>query len=48
MIIILLLFPSAKSYFCVEGLRPEGNDEFTVYAGGGDRVVEAFRIKVML
>jgi len=29
-----------------EGIKPEGNDTFVLYAGGGDRVVEAFRIKV--
>ena len=29
-----------------DGIKPEGGDEFTVFAGGGDRVVEAFRIKV--
>jgi len=28
------------------GIKPEGGDIFTVFAGGGDRVVEAFRIKV--
>ena len=31
-----------------DGLKPEGGDVFTVYAGGGDSVVEAFRIKVEL
>jgi predicted GH43/DUF377 family glycosyl hydrolase len=30
-----------------EGVKPEGNDTFTVYAGGGDRVVEAFRLQVV-
>ena len=29
-----------------EGIKPEGNDTFTVYAGAGDRVVEAFRLHV--
>ena len=29
-----------------DGVRAEGNDEFTVFSGGGDSVVEAFRIKV--
>lgn len=29
-----------------EGVKPEGDDTFVLYAGGGDRVVEAFRVKV--
>eukprot|EP00747_Dinoflagellata_sp_TGD_P179398 gnl/TRDRNA2_/TRDRNA2_30165_c0_seq1.p1 gnl/TRDRNA2_/TRDRNA2_30165_c0~~gnl/TRDRNA2_/TRDRNA2_30165_c0_seq1.p1 ORF type:complete len:533 (+),score=71.10 gnl/TRDRNA2_/TRDRNA2_30165_c0_seq1:1-1599(+) len=29
-----------------DGIKPEGKNVFTVYAGGGDRVVEAFRIQV--
>ncbi|KAH8065227.1 hypothetical protein JL722_2136 [Aureococcus anophagefferens] len=29
-----------------DGVRPEGGDVFTVYAGAGDAVVEAFRIEV--
>ena len=29
-----------------EGIKPEGDDTFVLYAGGGDRVVEAFRVKV--
>ena len=29
-----------------DGIKPEGDDVFTVYAGGGDSVIEAFRIKV--
>ena len=28
------------------GIKSEGNDLFTLYAGGGDRVVEAFSVKV--
>lgn len=28
------------------GIKPEGNNTFTVFAGAGDRVVEAFRIRV--
>ena len=28
------------------GIKPLGDDTFTVYAGAGDRVVEAFRIRV--
>ncbi len=31
-----------------EGVKPEGNDTFVLYAGGGDRVVEAFRVQVNL
>ena len=31
----------------VTGVKPEGNNTFLVYAGGGDRVVEAFRIQVV-
>ena len=29
-----------------DGVKPEGGDVFTVYAGAGDAVVEAFRIEV--
>ena len=29
-----------------DGIKSEGNDTFVVYAGGGDSVVEAFRIHV--
>ena len=29
-----------------DGVKPEGGDVFTVYAGAGDAVVEAFRIRV--
>ena len=29
-----------------DGLRAEGGDVFTVFAGAGDSVVEAFRIEV--
>jgi predicted GH43/DUF377 family glycosyl hydrolase len=31
-----------------DGARAEGGDSFTVFAGGGDSVVEAFRIQVHL
>ena len=29
-----------------DGMRAEGNDTFTVFAGGADTVVEAFRVRV--
>ena len=29
-----------------DGIKPEGGDRFTVFAGAGDRVVEAFSIQV--
>jgi hypothetical protein len=31
---------------CSMGVKPVGGDVFTFYAGGGDRGVEAFQIKV--
>ena len=31
-----------------DGIRPEGDDTFTVFAGGADTVIEAFTIKVEL
>jgi hypothetical protein len=31
-----------------EGIQPLGDDQFIVYAGGGDRVVEAFSIEVVV
>ena len=29
-----------------DGIRPIGNDEFIIYSGGGDTVIEGFSIKV--
>ena len=29
-----------------DGIRAEGDDTFTVFAGGADTVVEGFRVKV--
>ena len=31
-----------------DGIRPEGKDTFTVFAGGADTVIEAFTIQVQV
>ena len=35
-----------SSVIYTEGIKPEGDDTFILYAGAADRVVEAFRVKV--
>jgi len=37
---------STNKVVYTDGIRAEGNDTFTVFAGGADTVVEAFRIQV--